>query len=29
VIEQGLLVKGLEIFGRNRLDLSPHDLLFL
>jgi histone-lysine N-methyltransferase EZH2 len=28
VIEQGLLVKGLEIFGRNRLDLSPHDLLF-
>jgi histone-lysine N-methyltransferase EZH2 len=27
VIEQGLLVKGLEIFGRNRLDPSPGNLL--
>jgi histone-lysine N-methyltransferase EZH2 len=27
VIEQGLLVKGLEIFGRNRLDPSPDNLL--
>jgi histone-lysine N-methyltransferase EZH2 len=27
VLEQGLLVKGLEIFGRNRLDPSPDDLL--
>ena len=25
VIEKELLVKGVEIFGRNRLDLSPHD----
>jgi histone-lysine N-methyltransferase EZH2 len=29
VIEQGLLVKGLEIFGRNRLDPSPDDQLYI
>ena len=29
LIEQGLLVKGLEIFGRNRLDLSPDDQLYI
>ena len=29
VIEQGLLVKGLEIFGRNRLDPSPDAQLYI
>ena len=29
VIEQGLLVKGLEIFGRNRFDLSPYMVFFI